>query len=113
GANLQEVTQSSAYKAIKERHNKGMKKKGYGGRIERHITTINLERARYAATDLNRGLPTNTQIWKAMRDRNISKNIQYFMWMLAHDTYKVGNHWLRFTDTTFHGHGYCCECGVV
>ena len=40
-------------------------------------------------------IPTDEKIWKAIRSKILQLECRYFLWMLAHDAYQVGNKWLR------------------
>jgi hypothetical protein len=40
-------------------------------------------------------IPSEDQIWKAIRHKDFLRNIHYFMWMAAHDAYQISKYWLR------------------
>ncbi|KAJ7610555.1 hypothetical protein DFH06DRAFT_1246080 [Mycena polygramma] len=50
-------------------------------------------------------------MWGSLKNKDISRNIRFFMWMLIHDGYKVGHHWLHITG--FEHQGRCSSCGVT
>ncbi len=56
-------------------------------------TLINLNVTRWAAHSLNGKLPTDEQIWRALRHRNLTKKILNFFWRIMHGAYKVGEYW--------------------
>ncbi|KAJ7336104.1 hypothetical protein DFH08DRAFT_965009 [Mycena albidolilacea] len=80
GAKLSAMTQSLAYKAIRERKMKKKLKK-------RERTKANMERAKAEAEDNYGFIPTEEKIWKSFQSKDLSKQCQYFLWMIAHDAY--------------------------
>lgn len=61
-----------------------------------------------AAGERNGAKPSPKQIWTSLRGKDISRSIRYFLWMLAHDGYKVGRHWLKISG--FEQRGTCQHC---
>ncbi|KAF7367382.1 DNA polymerase epsilon catalytic subunit [Mycena sanguinolenta] len=90
GAKLSEMTQSLAYKIIRQTT---MDKDSYQDALDRNATRRNMEYARAAAEEANNEVPTEKDIWRATRHKDFSRNIRFFMWMLVHGGYKVGDHW--------------------
>ncbi|KAJ7673161.1 hypothetical protein DFH06DRAFT_1359054 [Mycena polygramma] len=107
GVKLQSLTQSLAYKMIRRLK---MNDPKYQKKLARISTKRNLEYARAAAAgEDNDGLPPASKIWKSTKHEDLSRSIRFFLWMLVHDGYKVGNHWLQIP-----GHeekGECTRCG--
>jgi len=88
GAKLAKMKQSLAYKAIRAKKlNIEFKKRE---RTKRNIRAAQLETER----EFNKK-PTEESIWKAMRNKDFSRQARYFMWMAAHDAYMIGTNWLR------------------
>jgi len=72
-------------------------------------TLIKLAATRYAVNSLCDYTPTDEQIWKSIRDRNISKSIRNFFYKSLHNTYKVGKYWNNIP--TFEHREQCIQCG--
>lgn len=87
GAKLKVMTQSMAYKIIREIK---MQTHSYQDALDRPATYLNIELACEAAGEHNGKKPPPTRIWTSIRAKDISRGIRYFLWMLAHDGYKVG-----------------------
>jgi hypothetical protein len=99
------MTQSLAYRAIRECKLKKREK------INR--TEANLGRAKAEAEDNFGFIPTEEKIWKSLQSKDLSKQIQYFMWMITHDTYYIGTHWLREgTSPKMQERGICKHCDI-
>ncbi|KAF8214141.1 RnaseH-domain-containing protein [Mycena galopus ATCC 62051] len=101
GAKLQAMTQSKAYKIIRKIE---MEKPTTHALLKRPATKRNMKLAKEAATTTE-GNPPARKIWRATRDKEISRSIRFFLWMLIHDGYKVGKFWSHipgFRD----GHGF-------
>ncbi|KAJ7164576.1 hypothetical protein C8R43DRAFT_1086077 [Mycena crocata] len=90
GAKLQAMTQSIAYKIIR-RIKMGTPK--YETLLARRATTINMEYALGAATGNDDEPPSRSTIWKSIKNKDLTRSVRFFLWMLIHDGYKVGNHW--------------------
>ncbi|KAJ7082084.1 hypothetical protein B0H15DRAFT_952760 [Mycena belliarum] len=108
GAKLQWLTQSKAYKIIRQIKRS---KPEYREKMNRRATRINMEYAKAAVADLNDDTPPDSLIWKSIRHPDVSRNIRYFLWMLLHGAYKVGRYWEKIK-----GHerwATCSRCGVL
>ncbi|KAF8178320.1 hypothetical protein K438DRAFT_1467117, partial [Mycena galopus ATCC 62051] len=106
GAKLTAMTQSLAYTAIRERNMKKKLKK-------RARTQANMERAKAEAEDNFGFIPTEARIWKSIRNNDLSRQIRYFLWMVTHDAYIVGTHWLRDSNSPEkQERGICQHCGI-
>ncbi|KAJ6478471.1 hypothetical protein C8R47DRAFT_984078 [Mycena vitilis] len=109
GVKLRALTQSLAYKMIRKVK---MNDPKYQKKLARISTKRNLEYARAAAAgEDDEGLPPASKIWKSTKHKDLSRSVRFFLWMLVHDGYKVGNHWLQIP-----GHeekGECTRCGLT
>ncbi|CAK5278421.1 unnamed protein product [Mycena citricolor] len=111
GAKLKAMTQSLAYKIIRISK---MREDRYQDALDQKATTRNIELAKEATVLLEpepRGAATTAQIWLSTRHQDFSRSVRYFLWMLIHDGYKVGDHWRKIP-----GHeekAYCKHCGEV
>ncbi|KAJ7857002.1 hypothetical protein B0H13DRAFT_2575073 [Mycena leptocephala] len=56
-------------------------------------TATNMALAKAAAADAKGGFPPARKIWRSTFDKDISRSIRFFLWMLVHDGYKVGKYW--------------------
>ncbi|KAF8162291.1 hypothetical protein K438DRAFT_1985221 [Mycena galopus ATCC 62051] len=107
GAKLSAMTQSLAYKAIRERKMKAKLKK-------RERTKANIERAKAEAEDNFGFQPTEAKIWKSIQSKDLSRQTRYFLWMTTHDAYIVGSHWLRDTNSPEkQERAECGHCGTI
>ncbi|KAJ7030493.1 hypothetical protein C8F04DRAFT_1211681 [Mycena alexandri] len=100
GIKLSSGSQSMFYKAIKaERH-----------KPERMKTTIMLDITRHAARDLSGKTPTDGDIWRSIRNPDISRTTRDFMWRCMHQAYKIGPYWTNIPN--FEHWGICRHCQV-
>ncbi|KAE9387763.1 hypothetical protein BT96DRAFT_1078888 [Gymnopus androsaceus JB14] len=88
GAKLSVMTQSLAYKMIKAQQ----AKKDGNKRIR---TERNLERVKECVEDKFGYSPTYEAFWKAIRTKDFERKVRDFLWMITHDAYWTGTHWLR------------------
>ncbi|KAH8074950.1 hypothetical protein BXZ70DRAFT_902758 [Cristinia sonorae] len=92
GAKLSALTQSLAYKAIREQKT---------ARLEpRRRTQENLAMIKQSSRDELKRIPTSNRIWLSLKSKDFSREARYFLWMTTHDAYMVGSKWLRenFSD---------------
>ncbi|KAJ7631436.1 ribonuclease H-like protein [Mycena polygramma] len=107
GAKLQAMTQSLAYKIIRKIT---IDKPGYRQFLARPKTIENMALAQEAATGTDGEPPLKRAIWKSTRHKDISRSIRFFLWMLIHGGYKVGEYWENIPG---HQHkAKCTRCGV-
>ncbi|KAJ7704840.1 hypothetical protein B0H17DRAFT_1156904 [Mycena rosella] len=108
GAKLNTMTQSKAYKLIRERK---MKEPAYKKLLARKATRRNMKLAQNAAApDTSEDLPSEGKVWKSIRHKDLSRPSRFFLWMLIHGGYKVGYHWEKIPG---HEHKMECDkCGV-
>ena len=78
GAKLKAMTQSKAYKIIRKLK---MDKSSYRELLDRRATAANMALAKAAAADTN-GAPPAKKIWRSTFDKDISRSIRFFLWML-------------------------------
>ncbi|KAJ7676734.1 ribonuclease H-like protein [Mycena polygramma] len=107
GVKLSKMTQSSAYKIIRAQE---MDKAKYQEALDRHSTSRNMIYAQDAASGGGENVPTAAQIWKSIRHKDISRSIRYFLWMVIHEGYALGDHWRHFRG--FEDRGTCKRCRV-
>ncbi|KAL1670929.1 hypothetical protein EV122DRAFT_227326 [Schizophyllum commune] len=87
GAKLMTMTQARAYKAIIKRKAKKVE--------QRRRTKQNLTQVVDDLTDAFGYAPTDEKIWKAIRHKDLQLECRYFLWMLTHDAYRVGDQWMH------------------
>ncbi|KAJ7039671.1 ribonuclease H-like protein [Mycena alexandri] len=107
GARLQAMTQSKAYKIIRKIK---MEKPTYQALLNRRETSQNVAAAKEAATGADGEVPTTGKIWKSTRNKDISRSIRFFLWMLIHGAYKVGEYWDSIPNHAYRGQ--CPQCGT-
>ncbi|KAJ3834377.1 hypothetical protein F5878DRAFT_589510, partial [Lentinula raphanica] len=90
GLKLKSITQSLAEKALK------IKKKrvpSYRKKLERRATRCNIGRTQACIEETTGSSPSEALIWRSIRHKDISRRVQFFLWMTMHDAYKVGMYW--------------------
>lgn len=85
GAKLATLTQSEAYRGIRERQ-----KTPY-----RASTATNLKLAKRALHEYNGEIETDASIWKSTRNPVIRTKIRQFLFRMMHQTPKVGGFWSK------------------
>ncbi|KAK0476122.1 hypothetical protein IW261DRAFT_1339830, partial [Armillaria novae-zelandiae] len=101
GAALSKLTQNRAYKAFREQKNRTLP--------VRNRTTANMRLAMEGARESFGTRPTEAQLWKSIRHRDIDRSTRYFLWMTMHDAYRIGGKWLNFAPQ-YHDRAYCTHC---
>ncbi|KAJ6488482.1 hypothetical protein C8R47DRAFT_480492 [Mycena vitilis] len=66
--------------------------------------------AKAAATTANGETPPAKRFWRSTKDKHISRSIRFFLWMLLHGAYKVGQFWDNIPSCV--QRGKCTRCGV-
>ena len=85
------MSQAKAYKIIRKLK---MERTAYRELLDRKATRVNMNKAKAAAANLNaNGTPPARKFWRSTFDKEISRSIRFFMWMLLHEGYKVGEFW--------------------
>ncbi|KAJ7620573.1 RnaseH-domain-containing protein [Mycena polygramma] len=107
GAKLTAMTQSKAYKIIRKLK---MDKKTVRDLIDRQATKAHMSIAKEAAAGPDGGCPPARKIWRSTFDKDISRSIRFFLWMLIHNGYKVGKYWDHVNNNQHRGR--CTRCGV-
>ncbi|KAJ7023633.1 hypothetical protein C8F04DRAFT_969939 [Mycena alexandri] len=105
GAKLKCLTQSLAYKIIRQ---KKMDEPQYQELLDRRATSRNMTHAQAAAANTDGSAPPGSRIWNSIRHEDIPKNIRFFLWMIIHDGYKVGKY--RENIAGFEDRGQCSVC---
>ncbi|KLO08571.1 hypothetical protein SCHPADRAFT_835141 [Schizopora paradoxa] len=105
GAKLSAMTQALAYKsiAIYENERKPVQ--------TRRSTSVNLAAIQRFCEDTYQKVPSESEIWKGLRTRDLDKKCQEFCWKLIHDAYFVGKRWLHIPG--YEDRGYCKHCDNV
>ncbi|KDQ33712.1 hypothetical protein PLEOSDRAFT_1031451 [Pleurotus ostreatus PC15] len=88
GARLSNLTQSLAYKAIREI---ALKKEKHQRERSKKMIDIIQNHVEEALGEI----PTEERIWRSIRHKDISRQARYYLWMAAHDAYRIGTHWLK------------------
>ena len=87
GAKLNTLSQATAYKMLRV-----LKMRKYVKR-KKTINIINLTKENVHGRHGIKLLEKD--IWKGMRQKDLAKTTQNFLWMAIHDAYMIGNNWLR------------------
>ncbi|KAJ7601722.1 hypothetical protein DFH06DRAFT_1024992, partial [Mycena polygramma] len=66
--------------------------------------------AKAAAAGTNGETPPAKKFWRSTRDKDISRSIRFFLWMLLHGAYKVGQFWDNIPSCV--QRGKCARFGV-
>ncbi|KAE9392444.1 hypothetical protein BT96DRAFT_830619, partial [Gymnopus androsaceus JB14] len=107
GAKLTTLTQGLAYKIIKDIQTKK-------NEMVRRRTEGNLNRIKDSIQDRFDYIPTSESIWKAIRHKDLEKKTRDFMWIITHDAYWTGTHWLRGSmGPELQERAFCALCGKV
>ncbi|KIY73377.1 hypothetical protein CYLTODRAFT_342328 [Cylindrobasidium torrendii FP15055 ss-10] len=101
GMSLKNMTQKSAYKALRRLHQAGPRKD----------TTKNLRVTRNAIMQEFDVKPSTTQVWKSTRDRDTSKRTQQFRWRTIHNAHACGPFFARMSSNM--ARGDCVLCGKI
>ncbi|KAJ3726729.1 hypothetical protein C8R42DRAFT_573728, partial [Lentinula raphanica] len=108
GARLKYITQARAYKAIRQMK---MSKNQYQKALNRRNTRINTGRAKSVVKEIMGLEPSSKILWKSLRHKDFSRKFRYFIWMVAHEGYKIGDYWQNITN--FEHQANCHPCGVT
>ncbi|KAG1846174.1 hypothetical protein C8R48DRAFT_664350 [Suillus tomentosus] len=85
GAKLTKITQKLAYKAIMNKIH-----------LEYKRTTISLlDVSRFAIQTISSSLETDAAIWRSCRSKDISKNVQAFLYKMLNAAYRIGDFWAQ------------------
>ncbi|KAG9220267.1 hypothetical protein CCMSSC00406_0006332 [Pleurotus cornucopiae] len=103
GARLQSLNQAMAYKGIQEAKLTNAKH-----RRERTKTVIAMIQDHMM--DSTRAAPNESQIWEAAKNKDLSRQIRFFLWMSIHDAYKIGKYWTTTIGGEYTERGLCRHC---
>ncbi|KAE9409447.1 hypothetical protein BT96DRAFT_806370 [Gymnopus androsaceus JB14] len=107
GAKLKTMTQGLAYRIIKSQQTER-------DEMVRRRTEENLNRIIESVQDRFNYTPTPESIWKAIRHKDLEHKTRNFMWMIIHDAYWTGTHWLRSSmNQELQERAFCATCGKV
>ncbi|KAL1678588.1 hypothetical protein EV122DRAFT_177620, partial [Schizophyllum commune] len=101
GARLMALSQADLYKNI--RRIKTAEKP-----YRRKKTTENLDVARWSAFERTGKFPRDRDIWLAMRNKAISREVSQFLFKACHGAYKIGDYWEKIPN--FEQRGTCPVC---
>lgn len=102
GAQLSELTQALAYRAIRERREK---------KEDRAGTLAVLDMTRHAVKKAFGPFPTAQTIWNAVWHKDISRPIRSFLFKSLHRAQKMGEYWKHIPG---HEHKEMCQsCGTI
>ncbi|KAJ7163036.1 hypothetical protein C8R46DRAFT_1164174 [Mycena filopes] len=88
GAKLLTLTQTIAYVGIKELR----------GAVSRKATDNNVKQIKAATQQTFNRIPTTPQIWKSLRDRDLTRQVKNFLWKSVHSAHRIGNFWTHIPD---------------
>jgi hypothetical protein len=72
-----------------------------------------MDKIKNEVEDATGKMPSEDQIWKAIQHKDFSRNARYFLWMAAHNAYRVGTYWLKdFFQEETQDRCKCPHCGV-
>ncbi|PPQ74327.1 hypothetical protein CVT24_000429 [Panaeolus cyanescens] len=119
GMKLATATQSQIYQCIKEyncenklRRNEDQCHINNQKNTNRPATKRRLSITRACIADRDSGRkPDDRNIWKSLRNKNISKKIRAFMWLAMHDGQKVGHYWDKIPN--YEHRAACRDCGTT
>ncbi|KAJ7616193.1 hypothetical protein DFH06DRAFT_1013144 [Mycena polygramma] len=106
GAKMSVMTQSLAYKAIRQIVMKNTLK-------SRRRTEINIDRTKAEMEATFDRIPTEARIWKSLQHRDFSREVRQFMWKTMHDAFMVGNKWDRGKKPEFQERSECIHCKEI
>ncbi|KAG2752749.1 hypothetical protein P692DRAFT_201706744 [Suillus brevipes Sb2] len=78
---------------------------------QRQHTRAALAMTHHAVREISTNTPTESQIWKSIRDKDIPKNIYGFMWKSLHGAYCLSDFWRNILN--FKHRGTCQLCGGI
>ncbi|KAJ7698529.1 hypothetical protein B0H16DRAFT_1349472 [Mycena metata] len=100
GAKLSTMTQSIAYRGIKERNEP----------VSRKATDRNIELVLSAVKAAFSSPATAASIWKSIRHKDISRNIRNWLWKSMHNAHRVGKYWEHIPECGERAN--CVHCGA-
>ncbi|KAI9056414.1 hypothetical protein FKP32DRAFT_1585912 [Trametes sanguinea] len=106
GAKLSAMTQELAYKAIRQRKDKAVQPRARtAGRVTRILDDIEDD----YGTQITEG-----QLWRSLKKASVTREARQWLWMVIHDGYMVGTHWLRPNmSAELQERATCKVCGQI
>lgn len=101
GVRISVMTQSLAYKAIRQRK---------GGK-ERRTTQRIIARTQATLADDFEVFASQEKIWKSIRASDTARKIRDFTWKMAHGAHRVGEYWTNIPG--YEQRAICSVCGVT
>ncbi|CDO76071.1 hypothetical protein BN946_scf184814.g4 [Trametes cinnabarina] len=87
GAKLSVITQELAYKAIRQRKaKKAQPRARTANRVARILDDIEDDYSIQVSEE---------QLWRSLKRSSVTREARQWLWMVIHDAYMVGTHWLR------------------
>ncbi|KAJ3871990.1 hypothetical protein F5051DRAFT_304189, partial [Lentinula edodes] len=71
----------------------------------RKATKVNIGRAKASVQEIGSNHPTDTNLWKSIRNKDFECKTRTFLWMVYHNAYKNGEYW-----DTIPGYEMCANC---
>ncbi|KAG1837674.1 hypothetical protein C8R48DRAFT_751614 [Suillus tomentosus] len=99
---MSQGSQRLFYKGIREANSQHRK---------RRQTRIALAITHHATREISLGTPTEAQIWRSIRDKDLPKSIRGFLWKNLHGAYRLGEFWQNIPN--FEQRGTCNLCREV
>ena len=107
GAKLSKMTQSLAYKGIRQR-------KLCLNSHCREATVKIISQIQNEVEDVTGKKPNEDWIWMVTQHKGFSRYARYFLWMATHDTYQICNYWLKESfREEIQSRSECRHCGVT
>ncbi|TFK84939.1 hypothetical protein K466DRAFT_552795 [Polyporus arcularius HHB13444] len=100
GMRVEMITQSKAYRAIRE----------IRAKEQRPTTTVMIGRIQATLAEDYDVAPTETRVWLGIRDKDFSRKLRQFLWKSAHDAHRVGKYWRNIRG--FEERAVCSMCGT-
>ncbi|KAJ7626875.1 hypothetical protein FB45DRAFT_835186 [Roridomyces roridus] len=100
GAKLATMTQRQLYVQIK----------ALRGRVERPATVARVALVSEAIRDVTGQWPTEAQVWRSIRHKDLSKGVKSFLYNAMHDAQRIGKYWKHIPECG--DREMCVTCGV-
>ncbi|KAJ6481095.1 hypothetical protein C8R45DRAFT_831704 [Mycena sanguinolenta] len=75
------------------------------------VTGKHLNLAQAAASEINNESVPAAAIWKSTKCKDFTWKFRFFLWMMIHGGYKIGDHWKHIEG--FEDWGKCKKCGIT
>ncbi|KZW03098.1 hypothetical protein EXIGLDRAFT_574957, partial [Exidia glandulosa HHB12029] len=104
GAQLHGITQKTAHTVIQQMRAKGTP--------ARRRTTANINKVKAAVERQNGSVPTEDQIWTAIKSRDVARNVRNFLWKGLHGGHKIGDYFTNM-PAPWRDYALCPLCNVT